>query len=172
MSLLLVTILICGGVSLQDMPLTNYQLRSGTRIHTSGGWYKDNTTHHLFYSVQTDKVDRVVIHANDTDVIIMCLYYAPTHIQYLPELWVRTEQSACLPIHHMVSALGLAQCPALPFIHSLKAYSEFDFSHHRDHRKLQYDVIPPHLPAIRSDFTHDRSGGGGGCWKSKLYESL
>ena len=74
---------------------------------------------HTIYSVQSDMVDRVVIHANDTGVIIMCLYHAATHLQDLPELWVRTEQSAYLPIHDMVSELGLAQCRALPFIHSL-----------------------------------------------------
>ena len=74
---------------------------------------------HTIYSVQAHKVDRVVIHANDTDIIIMCIYHAATHLLDLPELWVRTEQDAYLPIHHMVSALGLAQCRALPFIHSL-----------------------------------------------------
>ena len=61
------------------------------------------------YSVQNGNVDRVVVHANDTDIIIMCLYSAPTHLRCLPEL------NTYLPVHQMVSALGLGQycCPAV-----------------------------------------------------------
>lgn len=44
---------------------------------------------HILYSVQNEGVDRVVIHANDIDIIIMCLYYGATHLSDLPELWVR-----------------------------------------------------------------------------------
>ena len=74
---------------------------------------------YTLYSAQKDKVERVVIYANDTDVIILCLFYAATHLKDLQELWVRTEQNAYLPIHHMVSALGLPMCRALAFIHRL-----------------------------------------------------
>ncbi len=74
---------------------------------------------HTLYSVQNEGVDRVVIHANDTDVIAMCLYYGATHLSDLAELWVRTAQNAYLPIHEMVVALGPSQCCAMPFVHSL-----------------------------------------------------
>ena len=47
---------------------------------------------HTLYSVQNEGVDRVVTHANDTDVIAMCLYYRATHLSDLAELWVRTTQ--------------------------------------------------------------------------------
>ncbi|KAM3603902.1 uncharacterized protein V6R79_003817 [Siganus canaliculatus] len=42
---------------------------------------------HTLYSVQNEGVDRVVIHVNDTDVIVMCLYYGATHLSSLTELW-------------------------------------------------------------------------------------
>jgi hypothetical protein len=73
---------------------------------------------HSLYSVHHEEVDRVIIHGNDTD-IIMCLYYAATLLKDLPEQWVRTAPEAYLPIHEMALALGPSQCRALPFIHSL-----------------------------------------------------
>ena len=42
----------------------------------------------VWYSVQNEGVERVVIHANDTDIITTCLYYGATHLSDLPELWV------------------------------------------------------------------------------------
>ena len=74
---------------------------------------------HTLYSVQNEGVERVVIHASDTDIIIVCLYYGATLLNNLLELWVRTAQNAYLPIHEMVVALGTSQCLAMPFIHSL-----------------------------------------------------
>ena len=56
---------------------------------------------HTIYSVQNEYVDRVVIHSNDTDIIVICLYYAATILQNLPELWVRTAAETYLPIYQM-----------------------------------------------------------------------
>jgi len=74
---------------------------------------------HSVYSVQHEGVDRVIIRANDIDIIVACIYYAATLLRDLPEMWVRTAQSSYLPIHEMASALGPTQSRALPFIHSL-----------------------------------------------------
>jgi len=74
---------------------------------------------HAIYSVQNEGVDRVVIHGNDTDIIVICLYYATTILQNLPELWVRTAAETYLPIHQMGKTLGPSKCRTLPFIHSL-----------------------------------------------------
>lgn len=41
---------------------------------------------HTIYSVQNERVERVIIHANDTDIIFMCLYYGATDLSDLPEL--------------------------------------------------------------------------------------
>ena len=74
---------------------------------------------HALYSVKNNGVDRVVIHANDTDIITTCLFYGATYLSDLSQLWVRTARDAYLPIHEMVAALGPSQCRAMPFIHSL-----------------------------------------------------
>lgn len=73
---------------------------------------------HAIYSVHNEGVDRVVIHGNDTDIIVICLYYAASILEYLPELWVRTAAETYLPIHQMAKALGPSKCRTLPFIHS------------------------------------------------------
>ena len=74
---------------------------------------------HSIYSVQNEDVERIIIHANDTDIVIICVYYASTLLRDLPELWVRTARDSYLPIHGITAALGPASCRALPFIHSL-----------------------------------------------------
>jgi hypothetical protein len=75
---------------------------------------------HAIHSVQNEDVQRVIVHANDTDVIVMCIYYASTLLNDLEELWVRTgPDNYYLPIHQIAKSLGPAQCRALPFLHSL-----------------------------------------------------
>lgn len=74
---------------------------------------------HFVYSVQNEGVERVIIHANDTDVIITCVYYAATLLRDLPELWVRTARDSYLPIHEIAAVLDPAKSRALPFIQSL-----------------------------------------------------
>ena len=74
---------------------------------------------HTIYSVKNKDVDRIIIHANDTDVIVMCVYYACTLLSNLSELWVRTAPDNYLPIHEMCAARGPARCRALPFLYSL-----------------------------------------------------
>ncbi|KAK3888060.1 hypothetical protein Pcinc_007850 [Petrolisthes cinctipes] len=74
---------------------------------------------HSIYSFQKERTERVVIYANDTDVIVSCVYYTSTLLKELPEMWVRTTQSSYLSIHQMASSFGPAQCRSLPFIHSL-----------------------------------------------------
>ena len=74
---------------------------------------------HSMYSVQNGGVERVIICANDTDIITTCVYYAANLLKDLPELWVRTERKNYLPIHSIATALRPAHCRALPFIHSL-----------------------------------------------------
>ena len=36
----------------------------------------------------------------------------------MPEIWIRTERDAYLPICDLVAALGIARCWSLPFVHS------------------------------------------------------
>lgn len=102
------TVVLADG-SVRDVPaLESTQKEADTRIIL-----------HTLYSVQNEGVGRVVIHANDTEIIVMCLYYGSTYLSTLPELWVKTTENAYLPIHEMVAALGPSLCCAMPFVHSL-----------------------------------------------------
>ena len=74
---------------------------------------------HSIFAFKSENVSNVVIHAVDTDVVVICIYYAATLLKELPGLWVRTEKGVFLPIHLMASALGVDTCRALPFLHSL-----------------------------------------------------
>ena len=95
-----------------------------TGVHSGGG-----VILHSMYSVQNKGVERVIIYANDMDIITTCVYYAATLLKDLPELWVRTERENYLPIHSITTALGPAQCRALPFIHSLSGVGMTPLTH-------------------------------------------
>ena len=105
-----------------------------TRLYLGGG-FKEETksvllTHGLvanvsdlestIYSVKNEDVDRIIIHASDTDIIVTCVYFACTLLSNLSELWLQTAPDNYLPIHEMCAAFGPARCRALPFLHSLR----------------------------------------------------
>lgn len=50
----------------------------------------------ILHSVKKEGVERVIIHCNGTDVIVMCPNYAATLLCDLLELWVRTAQGHLL----------------------------------------------------------------------------
>ncbi len=76
---------------------------------------------HTIYATEVERVKRVVIYANDTDVVVLCVYYYKTKLQEmeLKELWMRMQQDSYLPIHDIATRLDASICQALPFIHSL-----------------------------------------------------
>ena len=74
---------------------------------------------HALHSVQHDGVKRVIVHANDTDVIVICIYYVCKIQDQLPEVWVRSRPDSYLPIHLISQSLSETICLAFPFIHSL-----------------------------------------------------
>jgi hypothetical protein len=61
-----------------------------------------------------------VIHANDTDVVVLSIYYFRTMLKEmgLQELWIKTQQDNYLPIHQIASRLDADICRALPLLHS------------------------------------------------------
>ena len=103
------TILITEGSATDIAALESTQQEADTRVML-----------HAIYSVHNEGVDMVVIHGNDTDIVVICLYYAATILQNLPELWVRTAAETYLPVHQMTKALGPSKCCSLPFSHSLR----------------------------------------------------
>jgi len=68
---------------------------------------------HSTYSTQHLHVTRIIVHADESDVIDLCIYYAATLLSGLKELWMRTEHDKYLPIHDIANALGPAQCKLL-----------------------------------------------------------
>ena len=87
---------------------------------------------HSIHSVQKEDVERVIIHTNDTDtVVIACVYYAPTLLRDLSELsmWVRTERGRYLPIHGIAAAVDPSTSHAQPLIHSLSERDTTSYSY-------------------------------------------
>ena len=60
---------------------------------------------HLYYSVQDLGCTRAVLHATDTDVIILAMYYF-SRLPSLQELWVQTKPDRYLPVHSLVAVLS------------------------------------------------------------------
>ena len=67
---------------------------------------------HALHSVQHDGVKQVIVHANDTDVIVICIYDACKMQNQLPEVWVRSGPDSYLPIHLIAQSLGETICLA------------------------------------------------------------
>lgn len=57
-----------------------------------------------------DEVKRIIIHANDTDVIVRAIFYMGTLLSELPEFWIRTEKNKYIQIHEVFKALGEKRC--------------------------------------------------------------
>ena len=75
---------------------------------------------HSVYATSAS-IKRKVVLANDTDVVIMSIYYFRTLLRELglQELWMKTEEDSYLPIHDIAFALDHEICQALPLLHSL-----------------------------------------------------
>ena len=65
---------------------------------------------HAIYCVQHNGTERIVIYANDTDVIVLAIYYASKHRDILQEQWVRNAPQSFLPIHEIAQKLGTSLC--------------------------------------------------------------
>ena len=60
---------------------------------------------HLRYSVEQLGCKRAVVHATDTDIIILSMYYYCC-LASVQELWVQTKPDRFLPIHELVASLS------------------------------------------------------------------
>lgn len=61
------TMLLTEGSATAVLALESTQKEAGTRVIL-----------HSIYSVQNEQVERAIIYVNDTEIIIICLYYAAT----------------------------------------------------------------------------------------------
>lgn len=60
---------------------------------------------HAVSSAEVLGANRIIIHANDTDVIVLCIYCCGT-VPALKQIWVRTDPDTFLPVHDIVTSLG------------------------------------------------------------------
>lgn len=76
---------------------------------------------HATHCLKADGCDIIIVHANDTDVIVLFLYFLSCSPEFesCKELWIRTESDCYLPIHSLAKCLGPSVCKLLPFLHSL-----------------------------------------------------
>ena len=112
---------------------------------------------HSIYSVQNEDVERIIIHANDTDIVVICVYYASTLLRDLPELWVRTARDSYLPIHGIAAALGPASCRALLFIHSLSGRDTTSYPYFTGKKTWIKSSMQIDIPALK-DFADGDQG--------------
>ena len=60
---------------------------------------------HMWYSVEQLGCTRAVVHATDTDIIILSMYYYCC-LASVQELWVQTKPDRFLPIHELMASLS------------------------------------------------------------------
>ena len=115
---------------------------------------------HSIHSVQKEDVERIIIHTNDTDtVVISCVYYASTMLRDLSELsmWVRTARCSYLPIHGIADAVGPSTSHALPFIHSLSERHTTGYSYFTGKKTCINSSMPIDIMALE-DFVDGDQG--------------
>ena len=72
------------------------------------------------YAAAVDNWDKIVIHANDTDVVVLLLNLAPSlHQIGFKEIWMHVSVYSCWPIPILANRLGGQLSKVLPFINSL-----------------------------------------------------
>ena len=81
---------------------------------------------HAIYSAEMLGANRLIIHANGTDVIIYCIYNCCT-IPALKEIWVRTDPDTFIPIHDIDTSLGKDKCLEIPFSHAFSGKDDTSF---------------------------------------------
>ena len=110
------TVMIRNGQTFPIAELESTQPEADTRIIL-----------HAIYCAQKQGMDCIIIMSNDTDVIVMLIYYGNTLLKCVPELWINSALDTYLPIHEIVNSLGPQQCRVLPFIHSISGRDTTSF---------------------------------------------
>ena len=112
------------------------------------------------HSVQKEDVERIIVHTNDTDtVVISCVYYASTLLRDLSELsmWVRTARGSYLPIHGIAAAVGPSTSHALSFIHILSERDTTSYSYFTGKKTYIKISVPTDIMALE-DFVDGDQG--------------
>ena len=82
---------------------------------------------HLVCSIQKLGINRILVHANDTDVLVLCVYYTNKCRHIRRRLRIKHDSNAYNTVHDVVDRLGKAVCPFLPFFHALSGKNDTSF---------------------------------------------
>lgn len=80
---------------------------------------------HAFYCIREIDVKRLVIRANDTDILVMLVYYMSQFNDI--EVWMWQEYDKFLPVHEISKSLGPSDCKLQPFLHSFSGKDNTSF---------------------------------------------
>ena len=140
------SVLVTAGIVTDVAVLESTQQEADTRVIL-----------HSIHSVQKEDVERIIIHTNDTDtVVISYVYYASTLLRDLSELsmCVRTARGSNLPIHGIAAAVGPSTSHALPFIHSLSEKDTTSYSYFTGKKNWIKSSLPIDIMALE-DFADE-----------------
>lgn len=90
---------------------------------------------HILYSAEILNASRIVVHTNDTDVVILCIYYC-AKTPSVKELWVRTDSDSYVPVHQIAACLGKNKCLTLPYFHAFSGKDDTSFIYGLGKKKL------------------------------------
>lgn len=71
----------------------------------------------VLYSIEKLDVERVVVYANDTDILVLLLYYWQKYVFQNFELCLHTTSNEYIAVHDMANSLG-EKCQVLPYMHA------------------------------------------------------
>ena len=140
-----------------SLQLSWYSDRCGCLgINTARSRHESRTTFHIQCSERRCRTN-YNSRKYDTDIVVICVYYASTLLRDLPELWVRTARDSYLPIHGIAAALGPASCRALPFIHSLSGRDTTSYPYFTGKKTCIKSSMQIDIPALE-DFADGDQG--------------
>ena len=132
-----VTLYLSGGFT--EKSKTMVVDEKGARdITTLGSTHEEadnRITLHAIYSAEELGANRIVIHSNDTDVVILAIYYCVVSTS-LTNVWVRTDPETFIPISDIVRSLGKDKCILLPFFHAFSGKDNTSFFYGLGKKKL------------------------------------
>ena len=143
------SVLVTAGIVTYVAALVSTQQEADTRVIL-----------HYMHSVQKEDVERIIIHTNDTDtVVISWVYYSSTLLRDLSEvsMWVRTARGSYLPIHGIAAPVDPSTSHALPFIHSLSERDTTSYLYFTGKKTCIKSNMPMDLMALE-DFVDGDQG--------------
>ena len=77
---------------------------------------------HTVYNIEQEHSDRIVIYAQDTDVIVMAVYYSANWPDI--EIFVKRQADQFIPVHEISQKLGADDCKLQPILHALSGIDD------------------------------------------------